>query len=98
VSFGVERTRVLELVPQGGNWRDLPLDVVEQAMGGAYKSGDGKVGFYRRLSYSQPAPTLVTSPIQKASMLCHPTQNRPLSVRPGRVQITSSRDNAIGSK
>ncbi|WP_258525767.1 DNA cytosine methyltransferase [Paenibacillus sp. YN15] len=80
-SFGAERTRLLELIPQGGNWRDLPLDLVEQAMGGAYQSGGGKVGFYRRLSYSQPAPTLVTSPIQKASMLCHPTQNRPLSVR-----------------
>jgi DNA (cytosine-5)-methyltransferase 1 len=79
--FGAERTRLLELVPQGGNWRDLPPNMVEQAMGGAYKSGGGKVGFYRRLSYIQPAPTLVTSPIQKASMLCHPTQNRPLSVR-----------------
>jgi DNA (cytosine-5)-methyltransferase 1 len=79
--FGAERTRLLELIPQGGNWRDLPLDLVEQAMGGAYRSGGGKVGFYRRLSYSQPAPTLVTSPIQKASMLCHPIQNRPLSVR-----------------
>jgi DNA (cytosine-5)-methyltransferase 1 len=78
--FGSERTRLLELVPEGGNWRDLPSDVVEQAMGGAYQAGGGKVGFYRRLSYSQPAPTLVTSPIQKASMLCHPKLNRPLSV------------------
>jgi len=78
--FGSERTRLLELVPEGGNWRDLPSDLVEQAMGGAYQSGGGKVGFYRRLSYSQPAPTLVTSPIQKASMLCHPKLNRPLSV------------------
>lgn len=50
-------------------------------MGGAYKSGGGKVGFYRRLSYNQPSPTIVTSPIQKATMMCHPTQNRPLSVK-----------------
>jgi DNA (cytosine-5)-methyltransferase 1 len=80
-AFGAERTRLLEFVPEGGNWRDLPPDLVEQAMGGAYRSGGGKVGFYRRLSYSQPAPTLVASPIQKASMLCHPRLNRPLSVR-----------------
>ncbi len=50
-------------------------------MGGAYESGGGKVGFYRRLSYSQPSPTLVTSPVQKATMMCHPTQDRPLSIR-----------------
>jgi len=49
-------------------------------MGGAYESGGGKVGFYRRLKFSEPAPTLVTSPIQKATMLCHPTALRPLSV------------------
>jgi DNA (cytosine-5)-methyltransferase 1 len=79
-AFGADRTRLLEFVPEGGNWRDLPSTLVEQAMGGAYQSGGGKVGFFRRLSYSQPAPTLVTSPIQKASMLCHPRSNRPLSV------------------
>ena len=39
------------------------------------------MGFYRRLSYSQPSPTLVTSPVQKATMMCHPTQDRPLSIQ-----------------
>ena len=81
ISFSEERMNLLKLVPEGGNWKDLPMDLVESAMGGAFTSGGGKVGFYRRLSYSQPSPTLVTSPVQKASMLCHPTQNRPLSVR-----------------
>lgn len=80
-AFSEERMSYLKLVPEGGNWRDLPKEVVEAAMGGAYTSGGGKVGFYRRLSYSQPSPTLVTSPVQKATMMCHPTQNRPLSVR-----------------
>jgi len=68
------------MVPEGGNWKNLPSDILQEAMGGAYKSGGGKVGFYRRLSYSQPSPTVVTSPIQKATMMCHPTQDRPLSV------------------
>lgn len=80
-TFSNERMALLKTVPEGGNWRDLSADVVEAAMGGAYNSGGGKVGFYRRLSYDQPSPTLVTSPVQKASMLCHPTQNRPLSIR-----------------
>ena len=81
VSFSKDRLAFLRLVPEGGNWRSLPTDMQQQAMGGAYNSGGGKVGFYRRLSYSQPSPTLVTSPVQKATMMCHPTQDRPLSVR-----------------
>jgi len=79
--FSRDRMDLLKLVPEGGNWRSLPDDLVEKAMGGAYLSGGGKVGFYRRLSYNQPSPTILASPVQKASMLCHPTQNRPLSVR-----------------
>jgi DNA (cytosine-5)-methyltransferase 1 len=79
-SFSPERLRYLRAVPEGGNWRSLPDRVKPEAMGGAYLSGGGKVGFFRRLSYSQPSPTLVTSPVQKASMLCHPTKDRPLSV------------------
>jgi len=76
--------RILEFlkhVPEGGNWRTLPPNMIKEAMGGAYESGGGKVGFYRRLKYEEPSPTLVTSPIQKATILCHPTQFRPLSVR-----------------
>ncbi|MDR0881910.1 MAG: DNA cytosine methyltransferase [Candidatus Adiutrix sp.] len=79
--FSSERLGYLRMVPEGGNWKSLSSEFAEKAMGGAYNSGGGKVGFYRRLSYDQPAPTLVTSPVQKASMLCHPTQDRPLSVR-----------------
>ena len=76
-----ERLKFLKMIPEGGNWRDLPENIIPIAMGGAYKSGGGKVGFYRRLSYDQPSPTVVTSPVQKATMMCHPTQNRPLSIK-----------------
>lgn len=80
-TFPESRLRYLRMVPEGGNWRDLPQEMMEEAMGGAYRSGGGKVGFYRRLSYAQPSPTVVTSPVQKATMMCHPTKDRPLSVR-----------------
>ena len=79
-SFSDSRLKYLRMVPEGGNWKDLPKDVVQEAMGGAFTSGGGKVGFYRRLSYAQPSPTVVTSPVQKATMMCHPTMDRPLSV------------------
>ena len=36
--------------------------------------------FLRRLKYSEPAPTLVTSPTMPATLLCHPTELRPLSI------------------
>ncbi len=80
-AFSEDRLKFLKMVPEGGNWRDLPQEIVPMAMGGAYASGGGKVGFYRRLSYDQPSPTVVTSPVQKATMMCHPTQDRPLSVK-----------------
>ena len=76
-----ERKKYLQMVPEGGNWRDLPKEIIPEAMGGAYESGGGKVGFYRRLTYSKPAPTITTSPAQKATMLCHPRKDRPLSVK-----------------
>ena len=79
--FSEERLHYLRMIPEGGNWRDLPAALQPKAMGGAWKSGGGKVGFYRRLSYSQPSPTVVTSPVQKATMMCHPTKDRPLSVK-----------------
>ena len=79
-AFSEARLNYLRMVPEGGNWKSLPAEVVKEAMGGAYLSGGGKVGFYRRLSYAQPSPTVVTSPVQKATMMCHPTKDRPLSV------------------
>ena len=75
-----ERKKYLRMVPEGGNWKELPKDIIPEAMGGAYESGGGKVGFYRRLSYAQPSPTITTAPAQKATMLCHPVKDRPLSI------------------
>jgi len=81
VEYSPERLRYMKLIPKGGgNWRDLPAEIVEEAMGGAYKSGGGKVGFYRRLWVDRPAPTLLTSPNQKSTNLGHPYEDRPLSI------------------
>lgn len=79
--YSEARLKYLRQVPAGGNWRSLPLDMQEAAMGGAYRSGGGKVGFYRRLSWDKPSPTVTTAPHQKATDMCHPDQDRPLTVR-----------------
>lgn len=68
-------------VPEGGNWKDLSPQKRWRAMGKAYNSWGGRVGFFRRLSWDKPSPSLTTSPISKATMLCHPTELRPLSVK-----------------
>jgi DNA (cytosine-5)-methyltransferase 1 len=84
MNYSKERLKWMKLIPQGGgNWRDLRQygeDVVKEAMGGAYESGGGKVGFYRRVDISKPAPTLLTSPAQKSTNLGHPFDDRPLSI------------------
>jgi DNA (cytosine-5)-methyltransferase 1 len=79
--YSETRLQYLRLVPEGGNWRSLPPALIPAAMGGAYTSGGGKVGFYRRLAWDRPAPTVTTSPAQKATDLCHPCEHRPISVR-----------------
>lgn len=81
VAYSNNRLKWLKMVPAGGNWRSLPKHHQAEAMGGAYKSGGGKVGFYRRLSWNKPSPTVTTAPHQKATDMCHPTKDRPLSVR-----------------
>jgi DNA (cytosine-5)-methyltransferase 1 len=68
-------------VPPGGNWRHLPDDLRPEAMGRAYTATGGRMGFYRRLAWFEPSPTLVTSPAMKATMMIHPWEDRPLSVR-----------------
>lgn len=79
--FPEGRLRFLELLTAGQNWRDLPEALQPEAMGGAYDSSGGRVGFYRRLTWHKPSPTLPTSPLHKSTLLCHPDELRPLSIQ-----------------
>ena len=72
--------RLFALVPEGGYWRDLPCELHREALGGAWNAGGGKTGFYRRLSWDAPSPTITTAVNRKGSALCHPEANRPVSV------------------
>jgi DNA (cytosine-5)-methyltransferase 1 len=67
-------------VPPGGYWRHLPRKDIAEAMGGAADAVGGKMGFYRRLAWDEPSPTVVTSPAQKGTVFGHPYERRPLSV------------------
>ncbi|MEM0385778.1 MAG: DNA cytosine methyltransferase [Nitrososphaeria archaeon] len=78
-------TKYMKYVPPGGNWRQIPSNLVADAMNNAFIAGGGRMGFYRRLSLFEPSPTLVTSPIMKGSMLIHPVEDRPLGVNEYKV-------------
>lgn len=79
--FPEKRLRYYRLLKDGQNWRDLPKELQPEAMGASWFAGGGKTGFYRRLAWDKPAPTLVTSPTMPATDLCHPEELRPLSVQ-----------------
>ncbi|EEY38562.1 DNA cytosine methyltransferase [Vibrio mimicus] len=77
-----ERKRqIMDYVPQGGYWRDLPDSLQREYMQGSYFLGGGKTGMARRLSLDEPSLTLTTSPAQKQTERCHPLETRPLQVR-----------------
>ena len=83
-----KRRRFYEYLSAGQNWKDLPEAIQEEAMGKSYSLQGGKTGFYRRLAWDKPSPTLVTCPTMPATELCHPTQIRPLSVEEyARIQM-----------
>jgi DNA (cytosine-5)-methyltransferase 1 len=72
--------RYFDLVKEGCNWRSLPAHLQREAMGGSYEAGGGKTGFYRRLAWDTPSPTITGRANRKGSAMCHPEFTRPLSV------------------
>ncbi|MCK9435311.1 MAG: DNA cytosine methyltransferase [Candidatus Cloacimonetes bacterium] len=82
VSYSEKKAKVLELVPPGGDWRDLPDDIAKEYMGKSYYNTDGgRTTYARRISWDKPSPTITCSPAQKQTEICHPDETRPLSVR-----------------
>lgn len=75
------KRKILDLVPPGGCWVDLPDNLAKDYMGKSYYSGGGKRGMARRISWDEPSLTLTCSPAQKQTERCHPSETRPFNVR-----------------
>ena len=75
------KRKVLELVPPGGCWRDLPEEIAKKYMAGSFFLGGGKTGMARRISWNEPSLTLTCSPAQKQTERCHPDETRPFTIR-----------------
>lgn len=76
-----KKKKIMELIPPGGYWRELPVDLQKEYMGASFYMGGGKTGMARRLAWDEPSLTLTCSPAQKQTERCHPEETRPLSVR-----------------
>lgn len=80
-TYPQKKKDILELVPPGGYWRDLPLDLQKAYMQKSFYLGGGKTGIARRISWDEPCLTLTCSPAQKQTERCHPEETRPFEVR-----------------
>lgn len=80
VKFPEKRLKYYRLLKPGQYWKDLPVELHQEALGASFYAGGGKTGFYRRLAWDRPAPTLVTHPAMPATDLAHPEADRPLSI------------------
>lgn len=79
--YPLAKQKVLSLIPPGGYWRDLPLDIQKEYMKKSFYLGGGKTGMARKISWDEPCLTLTCSPAQKQTERCHPEENRPFTVR-----------------
>lgn len=75
------KQEIMSHVPEGGYWRDLPIELQKEYMMKSFYLGGGKTGMARRLSWDEPSLTLVCTPAQKQTERCHPEENRPLTTR-----------------
>jgi DNA (cytosine-5)-methyltransferase 1 len=81
VKFPEKRLKFYRMLSAGQNWKDLPIEEQKAALGKSYFLGGGKTGFFRRIAWDRPAPTVVTHPAMPATDLAHPVEDRPLSVQ-----------------
>ena len=98
-SYPPKKRLVMELVPPGGNWKDLPAQIQSDYMAGSLHLGGGKTGIARRLDWDEPSLTLTCAPAQKQTERCHPSETRPLSIREyARIQTFPDDWEFIGSQ
>tara|TARA_B110000971_G_scaffold181477_1_gene188251 strand:- start:1928 stop:2929 length:1002 start_codon:yes stop_codon:yes gene_type:complete len=80
IEFNKDKCEIMKLIPEGGCWINLPIELQKSYMGNSYYSGGGKRGILKRLDMNKPSLTLLTTPSQKQTERCHPIETRPLQI------------------
>lgn len=80
-TYPKRKKEILDMVPPGGYWRDLPVEIQKEYMLKSFYLGGGKTGMARRISWAEPSLTLTCAPAQKQTERCHPEETRPFQVR-----------------
>jgi DNA (cytosine-5)-methyltransferase 1 len=97
-NYAPRKREIMEKIPPGGYWRDLPIDLQKEYMQGSFHLNGGKTGMARRLSWDEPSLTLTCNPAQKQTERCHPEETRPLNIREyARIQSFPDEWQFIGS-
>ena len=81
LDFSPRKKKYLSLIPPGSNWRSLPVELQKESMGKAWHAKGGRSGWWRRLSFDLPCPTLMTMPNHASTSLCQPIETRALSIK-----------------
>ena len=81
MDFSPRKKSFLSKVPPGSNWRSLPVALQQESMCKAWHAKGGRSGWWRRLSFDLPCPTLVTMPNHASTSLCHPNEVRALTLK-----------------
>lgn len=78
--LSARKRAIYSLVPPGGNWRSLPVGVQQETMGKAFYATGGKSGWWRRLAWDAPSPTILGMPDHSSTGLIHPDEVRCLGL------------------
>lgn len=97
-SYPKRKREIMDRIPPGGYWRDLPIELQKEYMKGSFHLSGGKTGMARRISWDEPCLTLTCAPAQKQTERCHPEETRPFTVREyARIQTFPDDWNFSGS-
>lgn len=81
LNFSPRKLKYLSMIPEGGNWRSLPIEIQKESMGKSWYLKGGRSAYWRKLSFSFPSPTVVTMPNHAGTSMCHPAELRAISVK-----------------
>lgn len=80
MQFSERKLKYLAMVPPGGNWRSLPINIQMESMGKTWHLKGGRSAYWRKLSMDFPCPTVVTMPNHAGTSMCHPSKLRAITV------------------